>query len=342
MMGSTANGAVVWREDWVIAQPSDKWHHSMMRYLGFPQDTFFMFGIAPGVCREAIGRPDLLYTKPDAFDSKLFYSWSRFHHEKITKSRFSTVRSYYGTCPFVWELGRVHTQRRVDPKGSLFFLPRDDQVTIRVDEHQTVQDAIDSAPTPVTFLVPFRDCDKWRHWTKLKLPEDHELVSLTDRDARQIKLATLFQKHDHVYIPWPGTDLYYAAYLGKAVHLYDDIRNYRTKTRDEMDREPERILSHLKWGYDYLTEKQKTFFHWTENWNDIDFHDRVWLVNNMLGLDALKSPRKLYTDMIENGMIHPLQQFREHESYQRGYEWIVKQQVDSDLTTLGAKMAGLL
>ncbi|MAA50065.1 MAG: hypothetical protein CMP83_07815 [Gammaproteobacteria bacterium] len=109
-----------------------------------------------------------------------------------------------------------------------------------------------------------------------------------------------------------------------------------------MDRQPERVLSHLKWGYDYLTEKQKTFFHWTEQWNDIDFHDRVWLINNMLGLDALKSPRRLYDDMKENGMIHELQQFRANVSYQRGYEWIERQQIDAQLTTQGAKMMDIL
>ena len=325
-----------------MAQQSDKWHHSMSRYLGQHPDTFFMFGIQPGVCREAIGRPDLLYTKSDVFDSKVLYSWSRFHHEKISKYKFSDVTSYYGTCPFLWELGRVYTQRYVEPKGSLFFLPRDDQVTIRDDEYSSVQDAIDSAPTPITFLVPFRDCDKWKHWTKLKLPDDHQIVSLTDRDSRQIKLSTLFQKHATVYIPWPGTDLYYAAYLGKQIYIYDDIRKYRTKTKEEMDRQPERVLSHLKWGYDYLTEKQKTFFHWTEQWNDIDFHDRVWLINNMLGLDALKSPRRLYDDMKENGMIHELQQFRANVSYQRGYEWIEHQQIDAQLTTQGAKMVDIL
>lgn len=342
MMASTANGAVAWREVGVIAQPSDKWHHTMMRYLGLHQDAFFMFGISPGVCREAIGRPDLLYTKSDVFDSRLLYSWSRFHHEKITKSKFSNVHSYYGTCPFVWELGRVYMQRYVEPKGSLFFLPRDDQVTIRVDEYKTVQDAIDSAPTPITFLVPFRDCDKWKHWTKLKLPDDHEIVSLTDRESRQIKLATLFQKHDHVYIPWPGTDLFYAAYLGKSIHLYDDITKYRTKTRDEMDRPPERVLMHLKWGYDYLTDKQKEFFHWCEDWNNIDFHDRVWFTNNMLGLDALKSPKVLYDDLLKNSMLHPLQKYRHHESYHKGYEWCSKQRVDAQLTTQGARMADIL
>ena len=47
------------------ADKSDKWHHTMARYLGLSPDTSFLFGILPGVCREAIGRYDHMYTQRD-------------------------------------------------------------------------------------------------------------------------------------------------------------------------------------------------------------------------------------------------------------------------------------
>ena len=325
-----------------MAQQSDKWHHSMARYLGQRPDTFFMFGIQPGVCREAIGRTDLLYTKKDTFDSDLMYSWSRFHYDKIRRNKFATVKPYYGTCPFMWELGVIAVTEEFDPKGSLFYLPRDDQVTIRDAEYSNVQDAIDAAPKPITFLVPFRSCDVWKDWTKLRIPEGSRLVSLTDPEMRQYTLARLLHQHEHIYIPWPGTDLYYAAFLGKEIHLYDKIINYRTKHANEMERTYERVLFHLKWGYDFLTDKQKTFFHWTERWNDIDIHDRAWLVNNFLGLDALKPPHELHKDMLEKGYLHHLQMFTPIKKYYDAYEWIDHQMLEATPTSEGYKKFSLL
>jgi len=139
----------------VFADQSDKWHHSICRYLGLSSDTFFLFGVIPGVCREVIGRRDFMYTQPECFNSKLVYSFSEHHHNKLSKSK--SVRSYYGTCPFLWDLGLTAIKKEYNPKGSLFFLPRDDQVTIREQEWKSVQDVINTAPKPITFLLPWRD-----------------------------------------------------------------------------------------------------------------------------------------------------------------------------------------
>ncbi len=60
----------------MYADKSDKWHNTMTRYLGLSPDTSLLFGILPGVCREAIGRYDFMYTKNECFNSNKTYAWS--------------------------------------------------------------------------------------------------------------------------------------------------------------------------------------------------------------------------------------------------------------------------
>ena len=83
-----------------MADKSDKWHHTMCRYLGLNQDTFFDFGILPGVCREALGRNDYLYTKTGTFNSNKVYTWSDYHHKRLVEQSRGVV-PYYGTAPFL-------------------------------------------------------------------------------------------------------------------------------------------------------------------------------------------------------------------------------------------------
>tara|TARA_B100001057_G_scaffold453133_1_gene497684 strand:+ start:1821 stop:2828 length:1008 start_codon:yes stop_codon:yes gene_type:complete len=303
------------------ADKSDKWHHTMARYLGLSLNTSFLFGILPGVCREAIGRYDHMYTKRECFNSKMIYAWSRHHADKINASKFSKNKAYYGTAPFLWELGRVASREDIKSEGSLFFLPRNDQVTIREDEFESVQQVIDSAPRPITFLLPWRNCDIWKHWNKLDLG-DGNFIQMFDAITRQETLSYNIMKHDHIYIPWPGTDVYYAGFLDKTVHVYDKLEQYRTKTRDEMDREKTLVIHYLKWGYDWLTDDQKTFFEWTRNWHNIDKPIRNYLTINMLGLDALKSPEELYFDLMDHGFLQDHQKFVYNPEYQRSYEWL--------------------
>lgn len=306
----------------MTADQSDKWHHSMCRYLGLDSDNDFLFGIMPGVCREVVGRRDFMYTNPECFNSKLVYSFTEYHHRKINKSKF--VKSYYGTMPFMWDLGLIALSKQYKPEGSLFFLPRDDQVTIREDEYKLVQEWIDWAPRPITFLLPWRECDIWRNWEKLTLPIDSLVVQMKDRVNRQFILSDLFLRHEHVYIPWPGTDVYYAEFLEKNIHIYDSIKRYRTKTADEAERANNKVIRFLKWGYDYLNDTQKEFFHWTEKWNDIDVNDRRFLTTKVLGLDALKSPEQLREDMIEQGFLQSDLEFYSTGMYQQSYEWLKK------------------
>jgi len=304
----------------MAADQSDKWHHSISRYLGLDSDNDFLFGVQPGVCREAIGRYDWIYTMADCFNSKKNYFWSDFHYKKASTT--SRVSSYYGLCPFLWDLGKIATENTFDPEGSLFFLPRDDQVTIRCEEWETVQDWIDWAPRPITFLVPWRTCDIWKNWEKLKFPKDSNVVQMSDRSTRQFVLSKLLLQHKNVYIPWPGTDIYYAEFLEKNVIVYDHLENYRTKTPDEMERQ-NRVLNHLKWGYDYLNDMQKEYFHYTEKWSDLPTSDRQFLTAKMLGLDALKSPRELYYDMQEKNLLPP-GEFNDTGDYDLSYNWLKK------------------
>ena len=308
----------------MYADRSDKWHNTMARYLGLSEHTSFLFGIIPGVCRESIGRYDFMYTKRECFNSNKTYAWSQHHANKINNGRFSNQTAYYGTCPFLWELGRVATSEGMSsPQGSLFFLPRDDQVTIREDEYESVQKLIDAAPRPITFLLPWRSCDIWKNWDKLKLGGDCKFIQMSDPITRQFILSRAFLEHEHVYIPWPGTDIYYADFLGKTIHIYDKLEQYRTKTKEEMERENSMVIHYLKWGYDFLTDNQKTFFEWTRNWNAIDVDVRKYLTEKMLGLDVLKSPAELHEDLMNKGFLEYSQQFCYNSDYQRSYEWLV-------------------
>ncbi len=306
----------------MYADKSDKWHHTMARYLGLSEHTSFLFGILPGVCREAIGRYDYMYTKYECFNSDKTYAWSYHHANKINNGRFSNQTAYYGTAPFLWELGRVAAKGMPSPKGSLFFLPRDDQVTIREDEYDSVQKLIDAAPRPITFLLPWRSCDIWRNWDKLKLGGDCEFIQMSDPVTRQFILSRALLEHDSVYVPWPGTDIYYAEFLDKNVIVYDKLEQYRTKTMEEMERENNVVIHYLKWGYNWLTEDQKVFFEWTRKWNDIDVDIRKYLTEIMLGLDVLKSPAELHEDLMNKGFLEYSQQFVLNPEYQESYEWL--------------------
>ena len=316
----------------MYADKSDKWHHTMARYLGLSPDTSFLFGILPGVCREAIGRYDHMYTKTECFNTNKVYAWSKKHAEKINSAKFGDTKAYYGTAPFMWELGRVASMVDYKPEGSLFFLPRDDQCTIREDEHESVQKLIAGVPRPITFLLPWRSCDIWKHWNKLILPKGSKFIQLADPIVRQEKLSHLFLKHEHIYIPWPGTDIYYGEFLDKNVIVYDKLEQYRTKTMDEMERENNIVIHWLKWGYNWLTDDQKTFFEWTRNWNNIDKPVRKNLTSLMLGLDVLKSPQELHDDMMSQGYLESHQKFRYNSEYQRSYEWLSNLQKSRDLT----------
>ena len=306
----------------MYADISDKWHHTMARYMGLPLNTSFLFGILPGVCREAIGRYDHMYTKRQCFNSKYVYAWSKHHAEKINSAKFGNNIAYYGTAPFLWELGRVASKNEFKPEGSLFFLPRDDQVTIREDEFESVQQVIDSAPRPITFLLPWRTCDIWRNWDKLKLSGDSKFIQMNDPFIRQEVLSYNILKHEHVYIPWPGTDVYYAEFLDKNIIVYDKLEQYRTKTRDEMQRERSDVLHYLKWGYEWLTNDQKVFFEWTREWAKIDKPVRRKLTIEMLGLDALKQPKELHEELMNLGFLEDHQSFSHNPEYQRSYEWL--------------------
>ena len=306
----------------MYADKSDKWHNSMARYLGLSEHTSFLFGIIPGVCREAIGRYDHMYTKRECFNTNLTYAWSEHHANKINNGRFSNQVAYYGTSPFLWELGRLATRGMPSSQGSLFFLPRDDQVTIREDEYESVQKLIDEAPRPITFLLPWRTCDIWKNWDKLKLGGDCKFIQMTDPVTRQVILSRALLEHEHVYIPWPGTDVYYAEFLGKTIHIYDKLEQYRTKTKEEMERESNLVLHYLKWGYDWLSPDQKTFFEWTRKWNDIEEDVRKYLTIKMLGLDVLKSPAELHEDLMNNMFLEYSQQFVFNPEYQESYEWL--------------------
>ena len=316
----------------MYADKSDKWHHTMARYLGLSPDTSFLFGILPGVCREAIGRYDHMYTKTECFNTNKVYAWSKKHAEKINSAKFGDTKAYYGTAPFMWELGRVASMVNYKPDGSLFFLPRDDQCTIREDEHESVQKLIAGVPRPITFLLPWRSCDIWKHWDKLDLPKDSTFIQLGDPIVRQETLSHLFLKHEHIYIPWPGTDIYYGEFLDKNVIVYDKLEQYRTKTMEEMERENNIVIHWLKWGYNWLTDDQKTFFEWTRNWNNIDKPVRKNLTSLMLGLDVLKSPQELHDDMMSQGFLESHQKFRYNSEYQRSYEWLSNLQKSRDLT----------
>ncbi len=327
----------------MYAQQSDKWHNTMARYLGLPLDTSFLFGILPGVCREAIGRYDFMYTKRECFNSDKTYAWSEHHANKINNGRFSNQTAYYGTAPFLWELGRVAATEGVpSPKGSLFFLPRDDQVTIREDEWESVQKTITAAPRPVTFLLPWRKCDIWKNWDKLKLRGEGRFIQMKDPITRQGILSRAMLEHENIYIPWPGTDVYYAEFLNKNIIVYDRLEQYRTKVREELDRELDIVLNYLKWGYDFLTDKQKTYFEWTRNWMEINKADRQWLTNRMLGMNALKSPKQLYDDLRSIGWLEEHQVFNLNPEYDEAYYWLKDHITEYTPTNKGREMYAII
>ncbi len=314
----------------MFAAQSDKWQHSFQRYLGFDLDTSFSFGILPGVCREAMGRRDWLYTKPEMFKSKLIYSWSDFHHKRLCKEGRSII-SYYGSAPWLWDLDSEVGDPAGETGGSLFFLPRDDCGTIRDADINIVQDAIDSAPEPITFLLPWRRCDQWESWEQLEIPGHADFIQMNDRQTRQLILTKLFQKHEYIYLPWPGTDLYYAEFLDKKIVIYDSIKNYRKRTPIELEqvdiKKDNWITKNLVWGYDFLNDTQKEFLHHTEKWYDMSIDDRKFLTSKMLGLDALKSPRELYDDLVRVGYLHK-EKFTSIEKYNQTYEWLKEKCVD--------------
>ena len=107
------------------------------------------------------------------------------------------------------------------------------------------------------------------------------------------------------------------------MHVYDKIEQYRTKKRDEIERESSLVLNYLKWGYDYLNDNQKEFFQWTRDWMLIGEDVRRYLTIKMLGLDVLKSPAQLYEDLIDKGFLEYNQKFVYDPEYQRAYEWLV-------------------
>ena len=327
-----------------MAQQSDKWHHTMARYLGQKPDTSFLFGIIPGICREAIGRADFLYTNQQTFGSNKVYTWSKHHHDKINSNKFSKVESYYGTAPFLWELGKnAILNLQVEPAGSLFFLPRDDQVTIRDESYKEVEQLLHDAPRPVSVLLPWRKCDIWKQWELIKIPEDYTMIQMSNPITRQDTLTKLFLQHQHIYIPWPGTDLYYAEFLHKDIIIYDKLQQYRTKTKDEMDREMELVLNHLKWGWDYLTKRQKEFFEWTCCWQRLDPGDRSHMVTTFLGLDVIKSPMVLFNDLQEHGFLEQERTFIQQEIWEQAYEWILSHKPsDYSTTSMGNSMFELL
>ena len=314
-----------WKVIILFAEQSDKWQHSFERYLGFNPDTFFSFGILPGVCREAMGRRDWVYTNPQLFRTDKIYSWSDFHHKRLCKEGRS-ITSYYGSAPWLWDLDPAAPE---DAGGSLFFLPRDDCGTIRDADINIVQEAIDSAPEPITFLLPWRLCDQWESWEQLEIPGHADLVQMSDRSTRQLILTKLFQKHEYVYLPWVGTDLYYAEFLDKKIVIYDSIKNYRKRTLEEQAAVGTKnwITRNLVWGYDFLNDTQKEFFHHTEKWYDMSMDDRKFLTSKMLGLDALKSPRELYEDLVRVGYLHK-EKFSSIEKYNMTYEWLKSKCVD--------------
>ena len=326
----------------MYAQKSDKWHHTMARYLGVSPSTSFLFGILPGVCREAIGRYDHMYTNIKCFNSDKTYAWSEHHYNKINNGRFSNQTAYYGTAPFLWELGRVAAQGMPDSKGSLFFLPRDDQVTIRESSHLSVQELLNAAPAPRSVLIPWRSCDIWKEWKHLTIPDDYTIIQMSDPLTRQETLANLFLRHHHIYIPWPGTDIYYAEFLDKDIIVYDKLQQYRTKVKDELEREMDLVLNYLKWGYDFLTDRQKEFFEWTREWMNINKEDRQFFTSKMLGLNTLKSPQELYDDLMCIEWLEPHIKRTPNPEYEASYEWLRDRIKNVSCTPIGEHMFSII
>jgi len=112
-----------------------------------------------------------------------------------------------------------------------------------------------------------------------------------------------------------------------------------------MDREMEIVLNHLKWGYDYLTIKQKKYFEWTTDWADIAQPDRDWLVTNFLGLDVIKSPLHLFEDMRLAGMLESSRKEPAQQSvWYDAYQWLCehKPPTHNNITEKGLEMFALI
>lgn len=311
-----------------MAQFSEKWHHSLCRYLSLSYDRELSFGIIPGWCREVVGKRDWIYTTPECHGSRQTYVWTDFHAKKLERSNIMT--SYYGIAPFLLDAGRVVSSCE-EPKGSLFFLPRDDQKTIREwGDWNSVQQVIDSAPRPIHFLVPFRVCDVWQEWTKLNL-HGFPYERLDNPETRQLRLSKLIMEHENIYIPWPNTDMYYSEFLDKNVVIYDDIRKYRTKTYEEDQfKRTDKWVMLLKWGYETLNQVQRDYFHWTEKWNDISYNDRKYLTIKSLGLERLESPDQLSHNLQRQGFL-PAGNIKHDEDSYKSYLWL-KDKIDNIIT----------
>lgn len=262
---------------------SEKWQHSINRYLDLPLDSdFFDFYIQPGVCKEIISKDDKFYSNPICVGSDKVYCWSEFHHKKI--------KSFYSSCPFLFDLARVSLAKKFNPKGSLFFLPRGDRVVKRNND-PLWKEVLYSAPKPITILKAYRAEDQWDH------NEDIKVISLIDPINRQLQLSKLFLSHEFVYLPLPSSDTFYANFLGKKVTHYDNIKNYSSKKLSETIA-PSIHLRHLNWSYEKLNETQKMFFDFDFSQEDIDF-----LTNKMLGLEVLLSPDELAESLSINTTI---------------------------------------
>jgi len=262
---------------------SEKWQHSINRYLDLPLDSdFFDFYIQPGVCKEVIGKDDKFYSNSICVGSDKVYCWSEFHHKKI--------KSFYSCCPFLFDLARVSLTKKFNPKGSLFFLPRGDRVVKRNND-MSWKNVLHSVPKPITILAPYRIEDKWDY------DEDIKVTSLSNPETRQIQLSKLLLSHEFVYLHLPSSDTFYANFLDKKVIHYDDIKNYSSKKISEIIA-PSIHLRHLNWSYEKLNETQKLFFDFDFSQEDIRF-----LTNKMLGLEVLLSPNQLAESLSINTTI---------------------------------------
>jgi hypothetical protein len=252
---------------------SEKWQHSMNRYLGIPLDSdFFDFYIQPGICKEIIGKFDKFYSNSICIGSNKIYCWSEFHAKKIN--------SIYATCPFLFDLARVAIKKKFNSRGSLFFLPREDRVVKRNNDMKW-KDILKSAPQPITILSAYRKQDFWN--SNLEIAVE----SLTEVKTRQFRLSELLLSHEYIYVPLPSSDTFYANFLNKKVIHYDNIENYSSKKQSEII-SPSIYLRYLNWSYEKTNEIQKKFFEFNLSQSDFDF-----LTKKMLGLEVLESPEDL-------------------------------------------------
>tara|TARA_B100001113_G_C20874385_1_gene519745 strand:+ start:97 stop:507 length:411 start_codon:yes stop_codon:yes gene_type:complete len=136
--------------------------------------------------------------------------------------------------------------------------------------------------------------------------------------------------------------VYYAEFMNKDIVVYDKLEQYRTKQRHELEREMDLVLNYLKWGYDFLTDRQKTYFEWTRDWMSIDKRDRQFLANRMLGVNILKSPQDLYDDLISIGWLEPHVARRRNIEYERSYDWLRERVKNVSCTSKGLEMLSII